>query len=400
MSSGTGDKFSAGPQGLGYIYQPRMALLKLLEESERTGVLIEGQDDLEFILEGGSRSLASLKHRAHGNRLTDLSTDFWKSARIWLERYAATGKSASHLRFFLFTTGEVAENSFLKQYLQDADSMKEGNAQSFEIALSESSAKIVAEVESRYLDLNEEERTDFLDRVTIFDSSPRITEIPDLLSDRLLRTVRREHRQSVMERLEGWWNDVAIRQIAGERTDPIYGAEVSDKLSAIAEEYRSDNLPITFVGKQPAGIDPDTDQRLFVKQLRLLGTSADRIQSAIIDYYRAFEQRSSWAREDLLIPGEMEEYENRLVEEWKRYKAFVVESLGAEDSEEKLLAAGREVFRWAEFETSNLRIRERVTEPYVVRGAFHILANNRPRPRVHWHPKFLERVEEVLEGGS
>ena len=266
----------------------------------------------------------------------------------------------------------------------------------FNSAIEGSRAQLIGDVRSSYSELSKEERVDFLGRITIFDASPRITDLPDLLSDRLLRTVRREHRHAVLERLEGWWNDTAVRQIAGEKEDAIYGWEVSDKLSSITEEYRSDNLPITFRGKQPDEINPDADERLFVRQLRILGTSAARIQSAIIDYYRAFEQRSSWAREDLLIPGEMEEYEDRLVEEWGRYKDLIVEALGKDESEDKLVAAGREVLRWAEFETENLRIRERVTEPYVVRGAFHILANGRP-PRVHWHPKFLERIEGVLE---
>ncbi len=400
MSVGPGDKYSAGPQGLGYIYQPRLALLKLVEEPERTGVLIEGQDDLEFVEDGQNRSLGSLKHKATGENLTDLATDFWKSVRIWLERFDASGRSKSHLRFYLFTTANVADSSFLRDFIQGTSTPIDVTKASFEAAMSKSAAQLVGEIKGAYEALTGEERLDFIGRVSIFDASPRITEIPDLLSDRLLRPVRREHRQAVIERLEGWWSDLAVRQIAGEKTDPIYGAEVSDKLSSIAEEYRSDNLPITFLGKRPEEIDTEADNRLFVQQLRLLGTSTSRIQSAIIDYYRAFQQRSSWAREDLLVPGEMEDYEDRLVEEWQRYRDFVVESLGSDETEDKLVAAGKEIFRWAEFETSNLRIRERVTEPYVVRGAFHILANGRPSPRVHWHPRFLERIETILEGAS
>lgn len=397
MSVETGNKFSAGPQGLGYIYQPRLALLELIKQPERTGVLIEGQDDLEFVGEDGNRSLASLKHRFHGSTLTDLSTDFWKSVRIWLDRYQKSGKSTSHLQFYMFTTATVSDNSFLNAFLPDVSDTSENIMTKFSSAMEASKAQFMEEIRDSYLKLNEKECSDFLGRISIFDASPRITNITDHLSDRLLRIVRREHRVAVLERLEGWWNDITIRQIAGEKTDAIFGTDVSDKLSAIAEEYRSDNLPITFQGKQPEDINPLADNRLFVRQLRILDISADRIQSAIIDYYRAFEQRSSWAREDLLVPGEMEEYEDRLVEEWKRYKDLKIESLGTNESEEKLVVIGKELFRWAEFETENLRIRERVTESYVVRGAFHILANGRPLPRVHWHPSFLNRLEEILE---
>ena len=77
------DKFSAGAQGLGYIYQVRLALLRLLQLPENTAVSLEKDDDLDFVDSGGGKSLVSLKHKSNGDRLTDLSIDFWKSVRIW-----------------------------------------------------------------------------------------------------------------------------------------------------------------------------------------------------------------------------------------------------------------------------------------------------------------------------
>ena len=44
----------------------------------------------------------------------------------------------------------------------------------------------------------------------------------------------------------------------------------------------------------------------------------------------------------------------------------------------------------------SLRIRARVTEPSVLRGSFHILADATPEPRVYWHPRFLDRLGKVL----
>jgi hypothetical protein len=111
----TADKFSAGEQSLGYTYQARFALLQLLRLPEETAVLIEKDDDLDFLDVGGLKSLASLKHKATGERLTDLSVDFWKSINIWLIRYKRDGCVASCLRFFLFTTAAVSGKSFLSK---------------------------------------------------------------------------------------------------------------------------------------------------------------------------------------------------------------------------------------------------------------------------------------------
>ncbi len=404
MTNSTTDKYSASEQGLGYMYQPRLALLRVLELPENTTVFLEKDDDLDFVDKDGSKSLASLKHKATGDRLTDLSTDFWKSVRIWLVRYKRDGRSASNLSFFLFTTGTVSDSSFLKEFLPVQSST--GNetktlVEQAEEALSRSKSDFIGDIAQEFNKLTPTEKQDFLVRILIFDGSPRIEDIPETIKERHMRSIRREHRNAVFERLEGWWNDEVIKQLTGNRDEGIFGFEVSDKLSALSEEYKLDNLPITFRGKkEPAGgIDTENDPRTFVVQLREIGIASSRIRNAILDFYRAFEQRSEWARENLLVSGEIEDYEDRLVEEWSRYMDVVFEDLDENSAEDVLRGAGKELYKWADLQSGNiesLRIRARVTEPYVTRGSFHILADAAPEPRVYWHPRFLDRLGKVL----
>jgi hypothetical protein len=403
MTDSRTDRYSAGEQGLGYIYQPRLALLNLLQLPEDTAVFLEKDDDLDFIDGDGGKSLASLKHKAVGDRLTDLSTDFWKSVNIWLARYKRDGRATSNLRFFLFTTGMVSADSFLNRFLPDQSAASGDAATLTELtnaALTKSKSQLISRIATEFNELSDPEKQDFLERILILDGSPRIGDIPATIKDKYMRSVRREHREFVFERLEGWWNDAVIKQLTGITTEGIFGYEISDKLSSFAEEYKTDNLPITFRGKVPAdGIDTETDPRLFVVQLREIGISSSRIRSAILDYYRAYEQRSAWARENLLVSGEVEEYEDRLADEWNRYKDVAFEKLKDDSAEDALREAGATLYNWAEFETGkieSLRIRTRVTEPYVLRGSFHILADTTPEPRVYWHPRFLERLGQVL----
>ena len=119
MADASTDKFSAGEQGLGYMYQSRLALLHLLQLPESTSIFLEKDDDLDFVDSEGGKSLASLKHKAIGDKLTDLATDFWKSVNIWLVRYKRDGRAASNLQFFLFTTGAVSTGSFLARLIPD-----------------------------------------------------------------------------------------------------------------------------------------------------------------------------------------------------------------------------------------------------------------------------------------
>lgn len=403
MAETSTDQYAAGEQGLGYIYQPRFGLLKLLQLPESTSILIEKDDDLDFIDKDGIKTLASLKHKGVGDRLTDLSTDFWKSVRIWLTRYNRDGRSEASLRFFLFSTGAVSDTSFLRHFLFEApveDGEVESLSQITADVLAKTESKLIGPIAEEFHKLNGDEKEDFLSRIMIFDGGPRIEDVPSIIKDQHMRSIRRDNRDAIFERLEGWWNDTIVNLLVGKRTDAIFGYEISDKLSAFAEEYKSDNLPITFRGKVPAGeIDADNDPRLFVVQLREIGIASNRIRNAILDYYRAFEQRSSWARESLLVSGEMGEYEDRLVDEWSRYRDVAFEELDEQSADAVLLEAGKALYRWVDLESGNsstLRIRERVTEPYVVRGGFHILANSRPLPRVYWHPRFLDRVGHVL----
>ncbi|WP_339541992.1 ABC-three component system protein [Pseudomonas sp. JAI120] len=400
------DPYSAGEQGLGYIFQPRFALYQALELPEDTAILIEKEDDLDFLESSGKKTLASLKHKAVGERLTDLSVDFWKSVNIWLTRYQANGRVESDYQFFLFTTSSVAPDSFLKFFLYGADTTEAQPSlwQLTENTLATSKAKSFTKIKELLSKLTALEKEDFVSRITIIDSTPRIGDLPALIKAQKMRPIRAEHRDAVFERLEGWWNDLIIQMLCEPQSEPAYARDVSEKLFNFSEEYKDDNLPITFEDATPTSpIDISIDNRLFVSQLRELKLTPSRIRNAILDYYRAFEQRSAWARQRLVGSEEIMKYERRLTNEWERTKdvLFDDDALGAsiEDcSDPELIAVAKKLYTWAETEAQkldHLKIRARVTEPYVLRGSFQILANKRPYPTVYWHPQLLDRLSKA-----
>ncbi|MFQ6555797.1 hypothetical protein Q7F05_07565 [Pseudomonas sp. Lb2C1-1] len=400
------DPYSAGEQGLGYIFQPRFALYQALELPEDTAILIEKEDDLDFLESSGKKTLASLKHKAVGERLTDLSVDFWKSVNIWLTRYQANGRVESDYQFFLFTTSSVAPDSFLKFFLYGANTTEAQPSlwQLTENTLATSKAKSFTKIKELLSKLTALEKEDFVSRITIIDSTPRIGDLPALIKAQKMRPIRAEHRDAVFERLEGWWNDLIIQMLCEPQSEPAYARDVSEKLFNFSEEYKDDNLPITFEDAIPTSpIDVSIDNRLFVSQLRELKLSPSRIRNAILDYYRAFEQRSAWARQRLVGSEEIMKYERRLTNEWERTKDVLFDDdvLGAsiEDcSDPELIAVAKKLYTWAETEAQkldHLKIRARVTEPYVLRGSFQILANKRPYPTVYWHPQLLDRLSKA-----
>lgn len=387
------DKYAAGEQGLGYVYQIRFALAHLMKQDEEHVLLIEADDDVEVRDVDGLKTLISLKHKKAGETVGTLSVDFWKSVRIWLDRYIRDGKLACDHSYCMATTARVGPGSMLKYFQSGAGAMPADFAEKLLAELDTSTTELNNEIKGTLANLSEDERQDFFARIVIADSSLRIDKLDSAIASQL-KSVLPKFRVDVRERLEGWWLKCAIQVIQERKA--ITGAEVWNMVASISGQYHDDYLPITFDDKHPpGGIDALNDTRQFVQQLRAIGMPTDSLELAILDFYRAFSQRSHWARVNVLVNGEMTKFEQRLVDEWKRAKAYVKGA--GPDAGAILQDAGRQLYQWAESQTSHIQIRKQVTEEFVRRGTFHMLADEKPLPRVHWHPKFLDALKTTLE---
>ena len=389
-------QFSASESALGYFYQIRYALLEVIKQPEDVICHIEKDDDVDFNDPEEGRILASLKHKVPGDTLTDLSPDFWKSVRIWLTDYLKDPNSVIPTRYYLVTTGRVQISSLLGAFLPNTQKPED---LSIKIAktLARSDSKTIKKTSDLLATLAKDKWVDFFRRITIFDQQERINEIPQLIIEAALRSVRPKFRQSVYQRLEGWWVNACIELLTQRRREPFRGGEIWEMISAISEQFRDDNLPIDFEKSEPAdGINPESDDRYFVKQLRAIGLKSDRITRAILDYYRASAQRSAWLRESVTLDGELEIYDDRLVDEWGRIKEITFEDLKDDAPEELLQQSGRKLLNaLSTGDRLNLRIRRDVAQVFVTTGSYHILANDEA-PRVYWHPRFTERVAEII----
>ncbi len=210
-------------------------------------------------------------------------------------------------------------------------------------------------------------------------------------------SVRKEHRDALFERVEGWWLGKVVESLKNKNGPPTYVFEVLQKIVEIADQFRPEALPIDFLTAVPVNPpDPEGDSRQFVAQLHAISLTSKRIEKAILDYYRAFEQRSRWVREKLVVDDELERYEAKLIDEWERYCLALSDTRDLSTAlEEALQSLGREIYRWME-QTADFRIRPNVTEEYVLRGSYHMLAD-RKNPQVWWHPKFVDRLKTVLK---
>ena len=135
------------------------------------------------------------------------------------------------------------------------------------------------------------------------------------------------------------------------------------------------------------------NEKVFFEQLKLISLGRRRMQIALRDYYRAFKQRANWVRNDLLYVNELEKYEQRLIDEWEHAFAAMEEDLAEFNgaTEDEKTKAGRALL--SDIEKRDIRIRPKCQEAFVMRGSFHMLAN---QLKVGWHIDFYDRLEKLL----
>jgi hypothetical protein len=165
--------------------------------------------------------------------------------------------------------------------------------------------------------------------ITVLDASPDIERARQLLEKALFYSTRPEFVAPLCDRLEGWWFRSAVSHLRDPQAIPsISLREVRYQLADLQEQFRLDNLPIDFpLEKDLDESQLNPDERTFVEQLRLVLVGSERIKKAISDYWRAFEQRSKWVREDLIVDADLEQYEDRLIREWEELFLIMREKL-------------------------------------------------------------------------
>ena len=395
-----GDKtvpFEASASAVGYVYQLRKALHGCLERHARGlewGIAIEAGDDVEEVVEGG-RVYYQLKHRAPGTRMSDSSTDLWKTLRIWAYAVRTGLLVLEETDLLLLTTAELSPGSagFMLQPVASGVRDEERALQALLAARKASTSRDNKKAYEEFDRLNDAQYRDMVARVQVIGNAPDIDAMKDLLLERVVPAVGHRYAGPFLQRLEGWFYQRTIRQLRTTEMDAVTGEEFDQVFTDLRDQFRPENLPID---EDIASLQPDPSEYTsmnFVRQLGLISAGDTQVRIAVRDYLRAFTQRSRWSDDNLLLPGEIGRYERRLMEEWQDLFADMEGDLGPEAAETEKVAAAKEVSRWATREARR-HIRPGCDEPFVSKGSFHILADDL---RIGWHIDFLVRLMAMLE---
>lgn len=386
----------AQDQALGYLYQVRYALLLLIKagiEDPEAQISIECLDDIAFEKNGTPVELIQTKHHRNRASLSDSSTDLWKTLRVWCEAFLQGKLQTENVIFTIITTEQAAVDSAaskLRPPVWGSRNVNEALEALINIAQTSGNKTNEAAYQT-FLRLSKDQQRVLLANVQIIDDSPNIITVKTEITNHLRYTTRPKFLSPVCERLEGWWFEIVVKHLSSKSSDVISHGDLQNKLNDIQEQFYDDNLPIDY--PVPISIEEkeaEEDKRIFVEQLRLVKGHKLRVQKAISDFYRSSAQRSQWIRDGILLNSELEQYEARLCDEWERRYAVMQENLTDNPTEESMQKEGRELFN--EIEKATMYIRSRCTAEYIMRGSYHILAD---QLHVGWHVEFRIRLNHL-----
>lgn len=356
-------------------------------------ISIEKFDDVAFEEDKSPIELIQTKHHSNPGDASDKSVDTWKTLKIWIDFVVSDPATAANTRFLFLTTQTAPEGSalsFLRPHDSTRDTLKAKNllqkaAKDSKNKKTKSSRDLFLGLDAALLDL-------ILENIWVFDQAPNISGVRAEIENALFWTAPEGKTSAFVDYLEGWWFSRVILALSGEAEDSIPVQSIQSKISEIRENFQQNRLPLDDeIDAMPPITTLPGDNRAMVRQMYIVHASDEAKLAAVHDYYRASAQRSRWARENLLLDGEVDRYDRSLEDAWRRKHISACEDAG-EDSVLKA-KTGKSVLRWACSYAKPLRNRD---ELWLSSGSFQILADNM---RVGWHPDFSEMLipNEELE---
>ncbi len=386
----------ASEQMLGYLYQVRYALALLLEnDNSDCQISIEKFDDVAFSKDDIPIQLIQLKHHIqHQGNLADASTDMWRTIKVWLDAISETPDILDGTNFLIITTATAPIDSAAFLLKKDSNRNPDTAYQKLKTVCFSS----VNQAHQRYYDAFREAGEDtvkqLIRQIYIIDCASNIIDVEKDILKHIRYSCIPKHQKMIYERLEGWWFKKAIDALCCDTPVFVNQNQVRSFIVSVSQEYADDNLPIDILD-----IDDlqegnfSANEKIFHEQLKLICLGNHRMQLALRDYYRAFRQRASWVRNDLLYVNELGQYEQRLIDEWEHAFAAMEETLSETNNatEEEKAKEGRQLF--SDIEKRDIRIRPKCQEAFIMRGSYHILAN---QLKIGWHVDFFDRLKQLL----
>lgn len=422
---------------LGFVFQGLYALILLLDAGDGDTVSVETQDDVA--LEGRELVLSQLKHSLGTPpdlRITNVG--FWKTVRFWAEWLIADRErrplhspgTAAQIpsdsvtpssspsaepprpgtRFCFITVAAVGNDDALAKAVEGR-ARGAGDIASLVEALATEAQRVDDErAEARaaheplphaeraagctaFLGLSPDERTRFVERLTILPGHFRITDIQAQVVARLRGRVRVATQERIAERLIEWWDRQVALALMGRRSRGITKEELSGAVHDIIAEHGTRTLPDDFSWRRPADEDLAAERGNNIeRQIALVRGGEHRVDRALLARWRARAQRERWTGSDVSLAPILQKFDDQLKEAWaEKFGPMCDDCVGLGDHE--VCRHGRDLVDWAHDDAPRQVPPPRVewSQPFYAQGMLQQFAD---QLEVGWHPEFRQRLGE------
>lgn len=182
--------FSAKEPSLGYYYQIRYSLYLLLREKvkDNPSIRLEDLDDIVLNDIDGTNLYQTKLHINSVANLSERSSDFWKTIRVWSEAILNNLVDVDNTIFTLITTAKATPDSFISKLTINSVQTRIGILESMQNICKEQNNQTNQKGYSAFLNLSSEQQIKLINNIYIIDASLSIEETLKAIKEEFLNS--------------------------------------------------------------------------------------------------------------------------------------------------------------------------------------------------------------------
>lgn len=351
-------------------------------------ISIEKFDDIAFEDEDYSKELSQVKHSVSKKSLDDKSPDVWKTLNIWIDQFEKGIITFNSTKFVLITTAEAKQESAMALLRPGAGTNDRKKCRELlKVAAADSKNDATEQAREAFLQLTDEQALTLLNQIEVIDGFPNLPDVMTEIEGEIV-LIAPSHTSQAAESLEGWWLNVVGKCLVEDASSSIPVQNIIRKANDIGLSFGKDSLPVDDPDKLGLkDYSAEDEDKVLVRQMRIVDLPDSMVRRGVQDYYRAFAQRSKWARENLILDSELGKFDDKLKDKWER--KFDADLMTTDPSTEpEMKEFGRKMCVWASQQSDSLR---NIVEIWITSGSFQGLSD---RLLVGWHPNFKKIIKK------
>ncbi len=374
---------TAPGQMLGYGLQYTRLTAMLLSASEGAMCSVEVLDDVAEESGDGTAKLVQTKSALSSNPVSDRAIPLWKTLAIWCRQISAGSIDPTVTAFEIYVSRKVS-GQIIDTFsaATDLNSAKSAIAAATEELFGKASDALPADLK-KYTDVvfTTDKLPVLVEKLSLACGSGN----PQADVEQIIRghPVTQSLARDIADHMCGWVKRRVDDLLAKEEPAVIAQSEFLTAYTSFC--HRLDRQLILIAASQSlpraaleGAVNSEPD---YIRQLQFLKLNYDQLLSAVNDYLRASNDRTTWARTGDVDEASFNELDEMLMRTWRNERdRHEILAKNAEQSERgKLL--------YLECMRFQAPVQGMQAPSHFLPGCFHSLANS---SAVGWHPNYVE----------